>query len=299
MMKFVLVFLISLFFVQIAYAQTQGESIQIVPTFQTLNISDQTASVSGKVALTNVGSVDQRFTVFAVDIQQFDVDGRVILSDKPRSGEAYSLAEFIAFDSNSIVLPAKGTVEVPFYVKNSASLSPGGHYAAVVARLEGVVQSTQQQVLPALSSFVLVHKEGGERYHLSLTNEVFPTFFIQPTLPQKAMLSFSNQGNTHVIPRGTVEVTDLFGRVVRRGIINENSVFVMPGTQREMQTALYDVKQQFPIMLYSEKIVGHSVPGDVSFSQSSSVLVIHPLMVLVPVSLIGIGIWKRRRRKHR
>ncbi len=281
-------------------AQSPSETIQVSPTFQEIVLSDERASASGSISLTNTSKTAQSFTVYAVDIQQFDSDGRVILADKPLAGSAFSLADFIELSDDVIEIPSGSTAQISFTIRQDQSLSPGGHYAAVVAKLSSAVPANQQVVLPAVSSFVLVRKVGGEQFHLSLGENALTSAKIMQNIPTEMSLTFSNEGNVHVIPHGMITFTDVFGRLVAKGIVNENSVFVMPQTQRDLVTHLSQVNSAFPVMAYKAEIQGKAEPGGVEYSQVSTIFIVHPAVYVllgIGVCLIFVSIIRKRKRK--
>ena len=283
------------------HAQTTVDAIQVEPIYQELTIEDGVASISGQLQLTNATAVDQNFEVFAVDIKQFDANGQVVLADKPISGTQFSLAQFISLPTPNYTAKSGEKISIPFFIRDSTELSPGGHYAVLVARLTTQAAAVgTQQVLPAISSFVLVRKVGGELYNVSLKQLSFASRSLLFQVPTSTQLHLSNQGNTHIIPRGTVEFHDLFGRITHRGIINENSVFVFPGTERELTVPIRKLKQAWPFMLYTVHVTGRADPGNAQFSQSASLVILDPFfLVLVLVILFMFMFLLRKILKRR
>lgn len=157
-----------------------------------------------------------------------------------------------------------------------------------MVRSEPSNDTTSQQVLPALSSFLLIRKVGGEHFNLSL----LPTAIAKKTIffqfPKALTFTFNNQGNTHLTPHGLIEFTDLLGRVTHKGVINENSIFVLPSTQREIPVELKSQLITFPVMIYSIKITGTTTPGDVAFTEQSSLIYVNPVLVIIPFLLIAL-----------
>lgn len=298
--NFVLLWLLSAgwFAPPVAEAQTTSNLLQVAPAFQEVIIDDTQASVSATLQLSNTSSVDQTFQFYPLEIKQFDAEGRVVLADKPLSNNDYSLASFVVFEQTEWLVPTGQTVVIPFTVTNAPRLSPGGHYAALVARLKSN-SPERQQVLPAISSFVLIRKVGGELYHLSLSSVSLAEQLVRWSLPKQVPLTFSNQGNIHVVPRGTVTLTDLFGRVVYEGAINVESLFVFPGSQRTLTASLKPVQFAWPIMWYRGAIAARSEPGSVPVSQTFEVLVIQPWLPIlfgaIVITCLGVG-WRRRSR---
>jgi hypothetical protein len=278
-----------LYFTQpaIVLAQANTGMIQIVPTFQEVVINAATEATTSAITITNNSDSNQEFEISPIDIRQFDDDGRIALADKPLTGEKYALASFITVGSNSISVPSKSSITVPLTITNTPSLSPGGHYAAIVVRLIDTSKNNQI-VLPAVSSFMLVRKEGGEQYHLSLQKtDILDTYGLN--IPDQTSLHFSNQGNTHVIPRGNIVFKDIFKHIVSKSTINENSLYVFPGTERILNQPLTKITSYWPVSLLFVEINGSSQPGDIPFSQSGWYVSFNPVSLAALVALM-IGI---------
>ncbi len=293
---------LSLFVVssRVISAQSIGGAMQIEPTFQEVIIHESTESAEVVIKLTNTTDIDQEFEVLPVDILQFDSDGRVILADKPLTDHGFSLASFIRLTSDQVSIPRQSSVSIPLTIVNAQTLSPGGHYASIVIRLRSAL-SENQVLLPAVSTFILVRKEGGERYHLSLKkSELLDA--IGNGIPAKTELVFSNQGNTHVVPRGSIEIKDFLGRVVAKSIVNESSLYVFPGTERILQQELSQVQWYLPLSLMFVQIQGTSQPGNVAFSQVGWYISIQPLgCILVAILILASILFYRlvrRKKKH-
>lgn len=261
-------------------AQSASGSIQIEPAFQEITLAEGQATASAQIKITNSSQTEQLFDISAISIQQFDNDGNIILANKPQDGVNITLASFITVPETLITIPQQTSTIVPITITNSQSLGSGGHYAALVARLSGQ-SSNDQVVLPAISSFLLVRKEGGEQYHISLIRSSFQNQFWWNKVPEEVELTFTNQGNTHLIPRGTIEIRDPFKRLIAKSIINENSLYVFPNTQRRIVQKIMPVSRPLPFSLLKVQISGTTQPGEVPFQQSSWI---------VSVNVLGLGI---------
>ncbi len=242
--------------------------------------------------------------MFAVAIQQMDAQGGVLLSDKPLSGANNPFSADVVIQEPVVVLQPKEQKEVEFQVKNSLSLSPGGHYVSLIIRSTANATSDgKQQVLPAISSFLLIRKLGGEQYNLFLQNIRFPGRQVWLTLPSTATLTFENQGNIHTTPRGEMTMRDVFGRVVVEGTINEGSQMVLPRSQRDLIVQLRQIRPSLPVMLYTTTVIGSSDPGEVTFEQTAYSFFISRTAVFIVFGVIVVfavvGIFLKRRRKHK
>jgi hypothetical protein len=71
---------------------------------------------------------------------------------------------------------------------------------------------------------------GGEVFSFRLEDKEYRTDFWR--LPERIGVRFSNDGNVHVIPRGTVRISDPLGRTIKKATINQSSGLVLPQTKR-------------------------------------------------------------------
>lgn len=285
--------------VNFVQAQSSEGAMQVMPAFQEITLNENTQVATASMQLTNTSKQEQQFGITPIDIQQFDSNGQVILADKPLTGQNFALASFITLALDKVTVPKESSITVPLIITNAQSMSPGGHYAAIVARLISD-SANDQRVLPAVSSFLLVRKIGGEQFHLSLKrSELLDTF--RAKLPVETQLTFSNQGNVHVIPRGTILIKDIFGTLVAKSTINENSLYVFPGTERSVTQKITYLKPIFLIMPLSITITGSSQPGEIPYQQSGWLLYINPLsgvIVLVIGGFVSYRVVSARRKKN-
>lgn len=269
---------------------TAAQSAIIVsPTFQEVTLEATMSGRQATVIISNQTDQPQTFELFAVNITQFDSSGAIVLSDKPLTGANEPYSSDIELPEPTVVLAPRQQRAVPFTIKNSLTLSPGGHYISLIIRSKPQEQTdaVAQSVLPAISSFVLVRKLGGEQYNLSLSDLTFPGERIWWKLPVVAAAQFENQGNIHTVPRGQLTITDIFGRTVVEGTINESSQFVFPRSVRSISVQLRQIRRSWPIMLYTISASGSSDPGGVAFSQTNFSFYISSVSIIV---LIGTAV---------
>lgn len=277
-----------------------GDGITIEPLYLELSLSESLQQSTGTITLTNDTASEQVVHFSAVNIHGEDDRGNVQFLTGV-GGKETSAAEYISLSTNSAVLSAGAKMQIQVSAKNSQDLSPGGHYSALVARFSGQDRVNSPQIFPAVSTLVLTRKIGGERYHISLSAISKSDALFAFQLPRSYDLTFANEGNIHVVPHGTIELFDVLGRRVKKGIINESSSIVLPGNRRTLHQDLYMTARSFPLMMYSVRVSGSTTPGDVPFSRQFSFIYISStaLIVIGGVLLVGVvaGYSLRRRRR--
>lgn len=227
--------LVSPFF---ASADDLQNGISISPMFQEVVLDKDSPSKTFSLQASNTTDSLVTLRLSVLDFGSLDESGGVaFLGAEQNFEKQYSLASWIRLDRDALVLgPGESqTVEVTF--ENRESLSPGGHYGAIFFKMEnsgadtvGANGKPNIAVSQSFSSLIFAKKLGGERYDLGAPDiGISKSFFF---LPQSFSLRFQNKGNVHVVPRGTVTVTDPRGNMVEKGIINEESAIILPETFR-------------------------------------------------------------------
>lgn len=88
----------------------------------------------------------------------------------------------------------------------------------------------------SLATLIYALKSGGEIPDLKFNSLEFNKNFFY--FPKSVKLRFENNGNVHVVPRGTINITDSSGKIVAQGIINANSGKVLPETFRTLEVPI-------------------------------------------------------------
>lgn len=176
------------------------------------------------------------FRLSFVDFGSLDESGGIaFLGQGSDLQKRYGLASWLSAEKDVMTVFPGATEKVRISVMNRDSLSPGGHYGAVLFRAEkeGSGMETAASSVSVSSNFtalVFVRKTGGEIRQLDYRDAVIRTDMLG--VPDKVSERFQNSGNVHVTPRGIVSVEDPFGRIVRKGILNEESGIILPESYR-------------------------------------------------------------------
>ena len=214
--------------------------ITISPASQEIILKQGQKLPAGSFTITNNNDRPETFELITVDMGALDDTGGLVFSGLPEDYQRkYGLAEWLELSQKTVAIQPRGKEVVSFVVKDEASLSPGGHYGAVVVRRVGAQTPVPDQRIalsPQAASLVFLRKVGGEIYGLSL-----PRITSNHSIwhrPTKASLPFKNDGNVHVVPRGVVRVKDMFGHEIAKGIINPESALVLPERSRTLSVPL-------------------------------------------------------------
>jgi hypothetical protein len=279
----------------------------VTPAFQDATVSG-TTSVDLSIQLSNHTPADQSFALSVADFGSLNESGGVaFLGTTPNElDRPYGLVSWLQLDRNVAFVPAGGTVTIGVTVENRDSLSPGGHYGAVLATAvtdTGTPQNvgTQIGLHEVLSSLILVTKTGGALPDLKLVSESFQRSPL--TLPNTLLQRFQDAGNQHVVPRGTVEIRDPLGRLVKSGALNENSFFILPESFRQIPVDLITVGHSWLPGRYTITTEYRYDGTEATKTFKDSVWYVGAAAVLVAwitlgVVILGAGGWWWWRRKH-
>jgi len=281
--------------------------ITISPAFQDITIAKDQAQKSFELKVTNGSDADVDYRLSALDFKSLNETGGVaFIGENPTKLEQkYDLASWLILETNQITIPAHGSSQVKVIIDNRESLSPGGHYGAVLltrVNLPSATGADQVKLSQVLSSLLLVKKTGGEVYGLKLAGQ-------QPngdlwSLPDTTTLRFQNTGNVHVVPRGAVKLIDPFGRVVKQGIINPESGNILPESFRRYESSLDDLGVM-PVPGWYHLRVSYRYDGSDVLTQADygffwlgwlwvAVIIIVPIWILI--SARQVSRWLRRHR---
>ena len=229
-------------------ADNEQRGLSVSPVFQEVVFGAEDTKTEFLVTLKNETLEAMTLRPSVVDFGSLDESGGVaFLGQSENLERKYSLASWMRPEKDVLFLDSGETEELRVAIENRETLSPGGHYGAVLFKIgdETDVSEKENQVAvqQLVSVLVFAKKQGGEVYHLELGESNWSrNFFITPS---RVELHFQNSGNTHVVPRGTIVLTDPLGRKIAKGVINQESGFLLPETLRTYPVALQNLSQAF------------------------------------------------------
>lgn len=265
--------------------------ITISPAFQDITLLPSMANETFTISVTNNTSEPYEFSLSVVDFGSLDESGGVLFAGQTerKLNYRYGLSQWATVERDRIVVEPKATEKVPVTIINKESLSPGGHYGALLlSPTNSGERPTKVQINQVLSSLLFVKKQGGEIYNLSLRDYKLQQKIFQS--PDSLELRFQNAGNVHVVPRGIVTVTDLQGRVVKKGSINAGSALALPETFRRMTVPLDSMASSWMPGKYQVSIQ-YRFDGTDSFqTRTFEYFYLSVWYVAVLISLVILGI---------
>jgi hypothetical protein len=214
----------------------------------------------------------------------------------------YGLAKWMSIPESTVTIPAKKTISVTTSILNQDTLASGGHYGAIMLSIASgnntIAYQNKVAVQPIASLLLFVNKVGGDIHKLNLTNVYIGRSFFG--LPSNITLRFHNDGNTHLVPRGTVTITNPRGRLVGKGVLNENSNLILPQTYRSFNVPLVKIARVSILARYKVSVNYRFDGYDQFRTYQTSILVVTPIgFVVLALITVAIGagaymLYKRR-----
>lgn len=171
------------------------------------------------------------YTVLLEDFTTAGEEGQVVL-EEGENVSSYSLANWMELSSKEITLQPKEEKRFPFIINIPKDAEPGGHYASVLFVTAGGKVEGGASVSNRVGSLVLLRVSGNVKEEASLES------FSAPKFSQHGPINFDlrvrNTGNTHISPKGTIVITDIFGKKVEELPLEGRNV--LPGSTRKMTT---------------------------------------------------------------
>jgi hypothetical protein len=267
----------------------KANDVTVAPFLQTVTLSPGDAQKSFELSITNNLATVQNLKLSVTNFGSLDETGGIAFagSNANKLMSKYGLADWLSLSDSELSLSPHQTAKVTATIDNQSSLSPGGHYAAIIASSvnNGQGSGSQVSINQKVSSLVFATKIGGEKYDLHL-NSISSDRTVSK-LPKTVTLSFKNTGNTQLVPRGIVYLMS-GNTFLSRGVINEQSSYVLPETNRIFDIPLKPIAASPKYIVGSFKIkVDYRYDGYDKFaSRSQSFKLFSPLSLLIIIVFI-------------
>jgi hypothetical protein len=287
-------------------ASQAADGLTVSPAFQMVTIASNAAEQPVSFSITNNRPVAQDVSFSVADFNTLNESGGLFFvgTNPTALQKKYGLAKWISLPTKNLVIQPMQTISLKASVLNLPTLQAGGHYGALMISLGGTnAQAGQVGIQPIASSLLFVTKPQGATHKLDLSNVYVSHSLFE--LPTSATLRFKNDGNTHVVPRGSVYMSTPGGKVISKGIINENSEIILPENFRKYNVALRQVDKSNAVGRYTLHVDFRfdGIDQVRSYQQSFIILTLRGIVVavlgLLAVSaLLYFGLSKYRSRSR-
>lgn len=173
----------------------------------------------------------------SVDTRNFTALGEEGGIDLSAEEDAYSLASWISVTPTKVTIPPRESRVFEYTIAVPQDASPGGRFGSIV------FQTAPSTALSGQSG-VAVSQEVGTLVFVKIAGQVTEKASIagfQPKsdLNDKGSVGFDirvkNEGNVHFKPKGTITISNFFGKKVATIPINQQNV--LPGAIRKMDAS--------------------------------------------------------------
>jgi hypothetical protein len=261
-------------------AETPSSGITVAPAIVTMSLpKDQTVQETS-VSVRNNATKQVRLSATIGGIQETN-NGTFAPSAIVDPG----LTNALFVDQTDITLDGGKSVNLKLQVRDTPALTPGGHYASLLIR---DVENTGQNVTlsHAVSVRVFVIKETGavRAVRVDAMRDDGGLFRVPSTITA----TFSNPGNVGVVPRASIGLYDPRGRLVASGVLNTESVTVLPSKQAQLRTVMLGEARAWLPGEYEQRISYRYEGSDEQTTGSASMIIIPPLFI--GMSVLGLGV---------
>ncbi len=236
--------LIAGFYLILAGNIAQAASITVSPPKFEFT-ADKGNALSETITITNGEDTDLALQISTADFQAEGEQGRATFIEGSDDNSAFSLSSWIELPETIITVPANGRIELPYTIRVPEHAEAGGHFGSIffspVVSNENLI--TIQQKVGVLMlvrvSGDIIEQGAIERfatYPVGIEgNDVVATSpqRIFQTFPVSFAVRFTNTGNVHIKPQGTITLQNMFGKELTRvgERIKVNSSGAITGTE--------------------------------------------------------------------
>lgn len=176
-------------------------------------------------------------------VQDFHPDGEtgnaVFSTGQPAApGDTHLMSGWITVPSGKIMIKRGTTGEIPFTISVPSDADPGGHYAAIlVATDQGSKFSGSGAGISSAISSLFFMRVPGEVIEEGAIRDFYAEQTISQSTDGRFVLRFENDGNVHLVPEGSIIITNMWGKERGRIEINRVNTFgnVLPKSTRKFE----------------------------------------------------------------
>jgi hypothetical protein len=195
---------------------------------------------SGQVQVTNGSGSEITIYAYLRDFKaEAEDDAGVAKLIVPGSEEGNYISSWINISKEGIIIPAGGSVNIPFTINVPQNVGPGGYYGAIIFGTQAPKTKPGEEDLGAAigvsqqaASLILLQIKGiaderAEIREFKTDKRIYSTPF-----SVNFSTKIENLGNVHVKPRGMIIVKNMLGREVTTLMVNDASKNILPKSSR-------------------------------------------------------------------
>lgn len=143
------------------------------------------------------------------------------------------IATWIKAPAGPLGIQAGERIEVPVTIEIPATAEPGGHFAGLFFETRPPDNAPGQvKVRQKIGTLVILRIDGDIQESATVEKFAVDNIGALHRLPVAFVTKVHNTGNVHVRPTGTIQIKNMFGKVVSTLAINESEGAVLPNSTR-------------------------------------------------------------------
>jgi hypothetical protein len=276
---------------QTSAASTQIKGITVSPAIEQLTLNPNQSTASFNEQVTNNTTSPVVLKINAEDFTYLNQNGGLDFYNSSTDTNSHGLLDFLSIGLNQIALGPGQSQAVPISILNANKLAVGGHYAALLFKIQGVPVTRGNQVVinQEVSSLIFLSTYGQGTQTTNLSTPLIGSVAL--TMPQAISAVFTNNGNTQTTPSGYAQVLNSASQVISQGQINTGSGLILPGSKRLFTFNLIQTKKRVWPGVYTLKVYYHH-DGQASYSvyQQKFLFVNGTIVTIVVVVIIALSL---------
>jgi hypothetical protein len=193
---------------------------------------------SSVLRVVNTNKFDLVVTATVQDFRPDGESGNALLGSTGSPEDTHLMSGWFTIPEGEIVVPRGSTGEIPFTLSVPINADPGGHYAAVVVatRPGEVGGGSGAGISTAVTSLFFLRVPGEVIEEGAIRDFYAEDRFLQNAEARFA-LRFENTGNVHLVPEGSIIITNMWGKERGKIDINKVNTFgnVLPDSTRKFE----------------------------------------------------------------
>lgn len=227
-------------------------------------------------------------------ISSFSPKDLIDIPENKRS--IYDASEWITVNEPDFILQPKSRRIILYSIKAPKNAEPGGHYATIFFQPlvpEQVLSPQNLYIIERVGTLVLLTVPGDITENIKIANFSVPHFSQFGPVP--LTLSLENTGNTHVRPRGKIEIVNFQGKVIFAIPLNEG--LIIPGTTKTY-TIPFGNKNTFGKFYARATILYGTDQQHITATSNSFWVVPYISIVTISIAIIVIALFLLNRKKR-
>ncbi|OGG45373.1 hypothetical protein A2673_01110 [Candidatus Kaiserbacteria bacterium RIFCSPHIGHO2_01_FULL_50_13] len=226
---FTVLFSVALVGVDAVYADSTGLTIQPVKISKTIGPGE---SISGEIILKNESEGAASVEVTVEDF--VPAAGSTNIQFVGRAEGVTTVRDWITLDAPDSFVFGKGqSRNITYTIRAPSHAEPGGHFGVVFFKASDANEQGQLKVGTRVGVLVFITVPGNQLQSGNVLDFSGP-FFVQKG-PVEFTIKFENTGTVHFEPKGTITITNIFGKEV--GVVEVAGQAVLPTGVRDLAAA--------------------------------------------------------------